>query len=540
MTPQAEPGGRMSAGRFDWAFPYPAQRMPTLADSMVCTSQPLAALAGIAAMQRGGNAVDAALAAAITLIVVDPVMNGLGGDTLAMLWDGASLQGINGSGRAPAAWDAQRFAGRAKMPGEGWDSVTVPGTVATWVDLSKRYGKLPFASLFESAVRYAEEGYLVSPIVARQWAAQCGRVAGQPGFAAAFLESGATPQAGDRFAFPAQAETLRKIAESGGEAFYRGDLAQSTIAHAREHGGAMSEADLADHRSEWVTPICGGYHRLAIHQLPPNAQGLAVLIALGILEHFDFSDRTPTDPERMHVQIEAMRVAFRDVYASVCDPAHAKTDWRELVDPSRLERAARGIRLKAATPQPAQALPSGGTVYVAAADKSGMVVSLIQSNYRGFGSGVVAPGGICMHNRASCFSADPGHPNGVRGGKRPFHTIIPALLSRDGKVIAALGVVGANMQPQGQVQIIANLQDFGMNPQAAMDAPRWRIRDDGKVMLEDGCDRGAAARLSAWGHDVILCKRGDLEFGGAQLVHALGDGYVGASDARRDGIACGA
>jgi gamma-glutamyltranspeptidase/glutathione hydrolase len=242
----------------------------------------------------------------------------------------------------------------------------------------------------------------------------------------------------------------------------------------------------------------------------------------------------------MQVLFVGMRIAFREVYVSVCDPDHVKTDWRELVDPPRLERAARANRLKAASPEPAQDLPSGGTVDVADADKSGMMVSLIQSNYRGFGSGVVVPGGICMHNRASCFSADPAHPNAVRGGKRPFHTIIPALLSRDEQVIGALGVVGANMQPQGQVQIVANLEDFGMNPQAAMDAPRWRIRDDGKVMLEHGCDAQAAGRLSALGHDVVLCERGDLEFGGAQLVLALADGYAGASDARRDGIACGA
>ncbi len=526
---------------FDWAFPYAAQKMPTLADSMVCTSQPLAAMAGVAALQRGGNAVDAALASAITLTVVDPVMNGIGGDTLAMVWDGERLQGINGSGRAPAAWTSDRFRGRPSMPGEGWDAVTVPGTVGTWVDLSKRYGKLPFRSLFDFAIRYAEDGYLVSPIVARQWSGQCERVAAQPGFKQAFLRSGSPPQPGERFSLPEQAESLRKIGESDGEAFYRGDLSRALVMHSRSCGGAMSEGDLAEHRSEWVTPISGRYRSLTIHQLPPNAQGLAVLIAIGILQHFDFPDRPADDVERIHVQIEAMRIAFGDVYASVCDPEHARDDWNGLLDADRLNRKAREIRRREAGRAPARVLPSGGTVYVAAADTAGMIVSLIQSNYRGFGSGVVVPGtGICMHNRATCFSVDPAHPNGVRGGKRPFHTIIPALLSRAGKVIGALGVVGANMQPQGQVQIIANLEDFGMNPQAAMDAPRWRIREDGKVMLEEAYGPRFAAQLAQMGHEVLVCERGHLEFGGAQLVHALGDGYVGASDARRDGIACGA
>jgi gamma-glutamyltranspeptidase/glutathione hydrolase len=538
MTRAPETGGRPAG--FDWAFPYASQKMPTVADCMVCTSQPVAGLAGLAALQRGGNAVDAALASAITLTVVDPVMNGLGGDTLALVWDGTAVQGLNGSGRAPAAWSAERFAGRASMPGEGWDSATVPGTVAAWADLSKRYGKLAFASLFEAAVRYAEEGYLVSPIVARQWAAQSARVAGQPGFAAAYLPSGSAPRAGDRFKLPGQARTLRAIAEGGAQAFYRGELARAMADDCRAHGGAMSEADLADHRSEWVSSMQGRYRDLGVHQLPPNAQGLAVLIALGILEHFDFSGRAPGDAARIHVQVEAMRIAFREVYASVCDPAYAKVDWSELVDPDRLARAARGIRQREARPEPAHALPSGGTVYVAAADRSGMIVSLIQSNYRGFGSGVVVPGtGICMHNRASCFSVDPAHPNAVRGGKRPFHTIIPALLSRAGKAVGALGVVGANMQPQGQVQLVANLADYGMNPQSAMDAPRWRIREDGKLMIEHGHDARLAGELSALGHDVIACERGNLEFGGAQMVHALREGYVGASDSRRDGIACG-
>ena len=523
----------------DWSFGFPAQKVPLCAREVVCTSQPLAAQAGAAALRDGGNAVDAALAAAITLTVVEPSMNGIGGDTLAMVWDGHELHGLNGSGRAPAAWTPERFAGRQDMPATGWDSVTVPGAVSAWVALSRRFGRLPFPRLFKEAVRYAEEGFLVSPVIARQWAIQAARVQDQPGFAEAFLPGGSAPRPGERFAFPAQAYSLRKIADSGGEAFYKGELAEQLVAHARKHGGALSIKDLARHSADWVSPIEGRYRSLRIHHLPPNAQGVAVLIALNVLERFDLSGLPYISAERVHLQIEAMKLAFADVYAHVADPDWMHSGVDRALEPSYAANRATHIDIGRAAAPTAGDWKEAGTVYVATADRSGMIVSLIQSNYRGFGSGIVVPGtGISLHNRAAGFSLNTSHPNCVAGGKRPFHTIIPACISRDGEMAGALGVVGANMQPQGQIQILCNMEDFGMNPQSALDAPRWRITENGIIRLEAGLE-AVARGLRARGHEVVVAEPGDLEFGGAQAVTRLEHGYVAASDPRRDGIPAG-
>lgn len=522
-------------------FPYASRRTPVLARNVVATSQPLAAQAGLRMLLAGGNAVDAAVAAAITATVVEPVANGIGGDAFALVWDGGKLHGLNASGRSPAAWNAARFSATATMPVTGWESVTVPGGVSAWVALSARFGKLPFARLFEPAIGYARDGFLVSPTIARQWAAAVRTLATQPGFADAFMPGGRAPVAGERFAFPDQAITLAAIAESRGAAFYRGALAEAIAADARRHGAALHVADLEAHECAWVEPIAQDYRGFTMHEIPPNGQGLATLIALGLLDQLDLAQYAPDSADAIHLQIEATKLAFADVYAHVADPAHMRIDSRSLLAPDYLRQRAACI-----DPHRAQAMTTGvprneGTVYIAAADAGGMMVSLMQSNYRGFGSGVVVPGtGIALNNRGSGFSLDPRHPNRVAGAKRPFHTIIPGFLTRHGEPVMSFGVMGANMQPQGQVQMLVRMLDHHQNAQAASDAPRWKITEDQLgVMVEHDFDRGVADTLAARGHILTRAAADSTEFGAAQLIQKVDGGYIGASEKRRDGQAVG-
>ncbi len=489
---------------------------------------------------KGGNAVDAALAAAIALTVVEPVSNGIGGDVFAIVWDGEKLHGLNGSGRAPAAWSLERFANLAAMPETGWDTVTVPGAVSAWVMLAERFGKLPFAELFVSAIEYAERGFLVSPTVARQWANQAPVFKDVPGFAEAFLPHGRPPAVGELFVLPAQARTLARIAETRGAAFYRGELAEKIAAHARDHGGAMTLADLAQHRADWVEPISHSYRDLRLHELPPNGQGLAALIALGILEYCHLDDHPVDSADSLHLQIEAMKLAFADVYAHVADPAHMRLSWTDFLDSGYLKQRVARINMKRAQ-YPRHGLPRNeGTVYLTTADAGGMMVSYIQSNYHGFGSGVVIPGtGISLQNRGSAFSLQPDHPNVVGGGKRPFHTIMPAFVTRAGAPVMSFGVMGAAMQPQGHVQMMVRLADYQQNPQAASDAPRWRLDEQSNVMVEPGFPAETLAELSRRGHRILPMARDSLDFGSAQLIYRLERGYVAASDHRRDGQAVG-
>src|SRR5215472_11001681 len=304
---------------FDWKFPYHSQRMPVLARNVVATSQPLAAQAGLSMLMKGGNAVDAALATAITLTVVEPTGNGIGSDAFAIVWDGSRLHGLNASGRAPAGWTLDRFKGKTVMPTTGWDAVTVPGAVSAWVALSERFGKLPFADLFEPAIRYAADGYLVSPTIARLWARQAPSLQDVPGFAEHFMPNGRTPEAGEKFVAPAHARTLKRIAETEGAAFYRGELAESMATHSRKHGGAMTVADLAAHTADWVEPLAKDYRGYALHEIPPNGQGIAAQMALGILESFDMGAFPVDSADSLHLQIEAMKLAFADVYEYVSD-----------------------------------------------------------------------------------------------------------------------------------------------------------------------------------------------------------------------------
>jgi len=525
-----------------WDFPYPSQRMPLIARNVVSTSQPLASAAGMLMLARGGNAVDAALATAITLTVVEPCMNGIGGDAFAILWDGQRLHGLNASGRAPRRWTRDYFSKYQAMPNRGWDSVTVPGTVSAWRMLSDRFGKLPFAELFEPALRYAREGFLVSPTVRRQWQAQVGELLPQPGFREAFAPGGEAPQTGSLFTCPGQADTLQRIAQSKGEDFYRGSLAGAIAAHARATGGLIDEQDLAAHEAEWVEPLSVPYRGVVLHEIGPSTQGIAALMALGMLEQLDLKAAGFDTALSHHLQIEAMKLAFADLHAFIADPAHMQDiTAQHLLSPGYLASRARLIDPDRAAPARPGAPGSGGTVYLTAADQNGMMVSFIQSNFKGFGSGVVVPDtGIALHNRGWGFNLEAGHPNEVGPGKRPFHTIIPGFLMQDGRPLMSFGVMGGSMQAQGHVQVAVRIADHGMNPQAVSDAPRWRVHDDNStVSVEWNFPPEAIAGLKARGHDVRVAPRFNLEFGSAQLALRTEHGYIAASDHRKDGYPVG-
>ncbi|MEM7030758.1 MAG: gamma-glutamyltransferase family protein [Chloroflexota bacterium] len=524
---------------FNWDFPYASQRMPVLAKNVVATSQPVAAQAGLRMLLKGGNAVDAALAAAMALTVVEPSMNGIGSDAFAILWDGQQLHGLNASGRSPKALTYDHFAGRSEMPAMGWDTVTVPGCVSAWVNLSERFGKLAFAELFEPAIDYAQNGYLVSPITGKGWAGAVNKYRDFPEFADGFLPQGKAPAIGSRFRFPDQAKTLQAIASTMGEAFYQGDLAEKIAAHAQATGGKMTKQDLADHQVDWVTPIATDYRGLTLHEIPPNGQGLAALLMLGILRHFDLAEYPVDSADSIHLQLEAMKLAFADAHRYISDPATMDVSVDALLDEAYLARRAEFIDLNEAK-IPEFGIPSeGNTVYLTAADESGMMISFIQSNYMGFGSGIVVPGtGISMQNRGAGFTLEPGHPNQIGGGKRPYHTIIPGFITENSQPIMSFGVMGGPMQPQGHAQMMIRLRDYGQNPQAASDAPRWRVVDGLAVEIEPGLEAGVYAELERRGHQIVI-QPNPGGFGGAQLIHRLDNGYCAASDHRKDGQAVG-
>ena len=525
---------------FSWEFPYPSQRMPVLAKNVVATSQPLAAQAGLAMLAKGGNAVDAGLAAAIALTVLEPTSNGLGSDVFAVLWDGQRLVGLNASGRSPAGWTPERFAGLSTMPLLGWDSVTVPGAVSAWVTLSKRYGKLPFETLFEAAIRYARESFMVSPITAANWARQAPTFKGYSEFCWTFLPKDRAPYAGERFYCPQQAETLEDIAATKGESFYRGPIAERIALASRSDEGAMTEEDLAAHKCDWTDPLAIEYRGYQLHEMPPNSQGIAALIALGILRYHDIAALPVDSADSLHLQIEAMKLAFADVWREVADPAAMEVTPAQLLDSTYLEKRAKSIDWKRAQVPAAGIAKGGGTVYLTAADERGMMLSFIQSNYKGFGSGIVVPGtGISMQNRGAGFTLEPGHPNQVGPRKRPFQTIIPGFLTRNGQPVMSFGVMGGAMQPQGHLQMVVRLVDYNQNPQACSDAPRWQVNPDFTVSVEDGVSAAVKEELARRGHRLVSHEVPMFGFGGAQLIHRLDDGYCAASDHRKDGCAIG-
>lgn len=526
---------------FNFSPAYASQRSPLIAGNVVSTSQPLAAQSGLQMLLRGGNAVDAAIATAICLTVVEPTMNGIGSDAFCILWDGTSLQGLNASGRSPKAWTPARFAGREHMPLYGWDAVTVPGCVSQWVELSRRYGKLPFADLFEPAIRYARDGFAVSPIVARQWALAAPRLKDQPGWAAHFMPNGRVPMAGEIFKSPEQARTLELIAHTNGEAFYRGELADKMVAHARAHGGAMTHEDLAAHTCDWVGTIAHPYHGVELHEIPPNGQGIAALIAAGVLECLEVQQHALDSTGFWHAMLEAMRVGFTHAYEHVADPTYLRRNSAELLTTEFLRKCAAGIRREAAGDYSGCIPPRGGTVYLTTADASGMMVSFIQSNYMGFGSGVVVPGtGIAMQNRGAGFTLKKGHPNEVGGGKRPRHTILPAFITREGKPLCSFGVMGGVMQPQGHLQMLVRMIDYAQNPQTALDAPRFCIQEDGTVKVEAHFPAEPFDELKAMGHPLVRTPAHALDYGAGQIIWRMDNGlYIAGSDMRRDGSAVG-
>ncbi len=488
----------------------------------------------------GGNAVDAALGAAITLTVVEPISNGMGSDSFAILWDGKQLHGLNASGRAPAAWTPEFFKGRKAMPGRGWNSVSVPGAVSAWVELSRRFGKLPFEKLFEPAIDYARNGFPVSPFVARRWNLQVPELRIQPGFSEAFMPGGRAPRAGEIFRFPDQAKTLEKIAATRGEALYRGEFAEKIEAHAKANGGAMTRADLAAHTNDWVGTISQDYRGLTVHEIPPNGQGIVCLIALGMLRHFDVADHPVDSADSAHLQIEALKLAFADAHRYVGDPKAMDVTPKQLLDPDYLKSRAKLIDRKRAQNFGHGTPPGSGTVYLTAADAGGMMVSMIQSNYLGFGSGVVVPGtGISMQNRGSDFVLTPGHPNQVAPGKRPFHTIIPGFVTRNGAPVMSFGLMGGSMQAQGHVQMLVRMADYGQGPQGAVDGPRFRIVQGMKVNFENEWPKATLEKLLRRGHRVTDLAENYMDFGSAQIAHRLDDGYLAASDPRRDSLAVG-
>jgi gamma-glutamyltranspeptidase/glutathione hydrolase len=552
MPPSAGDNAGMSMN-FDYANAYPSTRQPVFARNAVATSHPLAAQAGLRMLAQGGNAVDAVVAAAAAITLTEPCSNGLGSDAFCIVWDGRQLHGLNASGRAPAAWTPEYFRarqGQGARAQRGWDTVTVPGAVGAWAALSGRFGRLPFGDLLAPAIDIAERGYAVPVIVQHKWmlAAGVDELVRQPGFAETFLPHGRAPRVGELFRMPGAARALRAIAASRGEAFYRGEIAQAIAAHARQHGGAMTEADLQGYQPEWVDTISRDYAGHRLHELPPNGQGIAALIALGILAQHDLPGLPVDSLDSQHLQIEAMKLAFADTYRYVAEPGAMELKPQDLLSDAYLAERARLIDMKRAQVFGPGRPPSGGTIYLTAADERGMMVSFIQSNYMGFGSGVVVPEfGISLQNRGLGFSLDPASPNVVAPGKRPFHTIIPAMLTRPlggvagapHEAVMSFGVMGGSMQPQGHLQTLVRMLAYGQNPQAACDAPRWRFDQGLEIGVEPAMNPSVVQGLQARGHQIAPMHDSYMDFGSGQFIWRLGDpaveGYVAASDPRRDG-----
>ena len=532
---------------FNYNNPYTTTRIPVFARNVVSTSHPLASTAGLRMRLLGGNAVDAAIAAAAVMTIVEPVSNGLGSDAFALIWDGKELHGLNASGRAPQAWTPEyfkrKYPGSSTPPKRGMDAVTVPGAVASWTAMSERFGKLPFADLMQPAIEIAERGYLLTPVVQQKWEAATPELQGLPGFANAFLPWGRAPNVGELFQFKAAAKGLRAIAASKGKALYGGEIAEAICRFSQANGGSHTVRDFADYQPEWVKPISKNYRGHTLHEIPPNGQGIAALIAVGILDKFDVASLAVDSVDSQHLQIEAMKLAFADVYKYVAEPSSMAVTPAQMLDDAYLASRAKLIDMKKAQDFGAGNPVKGGTIYLSTADEDGMMVSFIQSNYMGFGSGCVEPEfGISLQNRGHGFSLDDGI-NQVAPGKRPFHTIIPAFLTKDGKPVMSYGVMGANMQPQGHMQTLVRMLDYKQSPQAACDAPRWRYNAGFEINVEAAMNQTTVQGLAARGHRMEVINDSYQDFGAGQFIWLAGDpkveGYVAASDARRDGQAVG-
>ena len=512
---------------------------------MVCTSQPLASQAGLTILQQGGNAIDAAIATAICQTIVEPTNNGLGSDCFALVWTGGKLHGLNGSGYAPQRLTPEAVAASGateKMPLRGWEAVTVPGAPSAWAELHKRFGRLPFAKLFEPAIYYAEQGYPVSPIVARFWQEGIDALtpykdnpAIAPWFATFDVHgNGVAPKTGELVTLPDHAKTLRILADSYCESYYRGELAQRLVEFSDKTGGYLSLEDLADYRAEWVEPVHINYHGYDVWEMPPNGHGITALMALNILKDMEIGAKDTGDT--FHKQIEAMKLAFADGMHYIADPRYMQTRVEELL--SDAYAAQRRALIGETALEPTHGKPfCGGTVYLCTADGEGNMVSFIQSNYKDFGSGIVLPGyGINLNDRGAGFSLNPELDDYLAPRKKPYHTIIPGFLTHEGEAVGPFGVMGAYMQPQGHVQVIMNTVDWLLNPQTALDAPRWQWIAGKEIWLESSVAPEIVEDLRRRGHEVRVLED-DTTFGRGEIIWRDSNGVLaGATEPRADGV----
>lgn len=528
---------------FNTTYPYRMPRLATYANKgMVATSQALASQAGLEILKKGGNAVDAAIATAACLTVVEPTSNGIGGDAFAIVWMNEKMYGLNASGKSPESIsiEAVKELGYDKMPAHGFLPVTVPGAPAAWATLIERFGNLSLEEVLTPAITYAEEGFPVSPIVAKMWRNQYLQYKEKltdkmfEEWFNVFAPQGRAPKAGELWRSPDHAETLRKIAKTNASTFYTGEIAEKISQFSEENGGFLRFSDLAAFKPKWVDPVNVRYRDYDIWEIPPNGLGIVALMSLNILNGFTFSEKNHVDT--YHKQIEALKLSFTDGLEHITDPNYMYYSTEDLLSPSYATLRRNLISDEAIMPKPGKP-PASGTVYLATADQDGNMVSFIQSNYRGFGSGLVVPGtGIALHNRGFHFSLNPNDTNALAGGKQTYHTIIPGFMTKNNRAIGPFGVMGGYMQPQGHVQVLMNAIDFKMNPQAALDAPRWKWISEKKVEVEAHFPRHIANELALRGHDISMQLDAN-SFGHGQIIWRDEETgmYVGGTESRTDG-----
>ncbi len=523
------------------SYPYRSKRNVSVAkNGMVATSQPLAAQAGLDILKQGGNAIDAAIATAAALTVVEPTTNGIGGDAFAIVNFNDKLYGINGSGKSPKSltMGALEKKGLKEIPKFGVVPITTPGAVKAWVDLNERFGTLSFEKVLAPAIQLARDGFPISPTIAQSWQNAMKaykklltETVFKP-FFDTFTRDNLALNPGDIFTLNDHAKTLESIAKTKGKSFYNGDLATKMVDFIQEHGGYLTKEDLANHQSLWVDPVSINYRGYDIYELPPNGQGIITLQALEMLKNHDFSNHF--ESLHMHYQIEAIKLAFEDGIKHIADPDHMRVSVKELLDPSYLQKRQELIHDTALTPKKSEENNSG-TVYLATADKHGNMVSFIQSNYMGFGSGVVIPDtGIAMQNRAFDFSLDESSPNVLAGNKRSFHTIIPGFIVKDNIPIGPFGLMGGFMQPQGHLQLVQSMIDYKLNPQAALDKPRWQWMEGKRIKVEKEMPSYFIEELKRRGH-IIEVEHNVSRFGRGQIIWRLENGvYIGGVEKRTD------
>jgi len=513
---------------------------------MVASSQPLASAEGIKILMQGGSAADAAVTMAATLQVLEPMMTGLGGDMFALYYDEReqTLHGLNASGRSPAAISREYLVGRgmSRVPEEGFCPVMVPAALKGWAILHERFGSMEFDALLQPAIRFAREGFPVAPKTAALWAQYVEKLKRFPAASSTYLIDGRAPLAGELFRQPDLAGTIEKIARKGIDEFYSGETAEKIADYFLKNGGLLAQEDLEECSVQWVKPISTEYMGHTVYELPPNGQGMMVIEALNILKKFDLSKLHHNSSEYIHIMIEATRLAFADAYKFVADPDVVDIPVEELISQEYAAGRANLIDTGRAIAEPEAGIPGikGDTTYFTVVDRDLNAVSFINSIFHPFGAGVVIDGmGVCLGNRGCLFSMERGHPNVIAPRKRPYNTIIPAMLFRDDKPVLSFGVMGGFMQPQGHLQVISNLLNFGMNIQEAIESPRYRVMEAGTMALEKGFSPDAAEALSAKGHEIQ--DGGQVFFGGAQgiVINRERGVFEGGSDPRMDGCAIG-